>query len=291
MTVYLYLQAGLGNQLFMIFNLISYSIDNNINYKILSYDDKTMNDTKTYWDTILKRFKGTVTEPVSDLINRLNEYNEPRYAFDKIPTQISLNNDIMLKGFFQSPKYYEHNYNKILEISGIKQMIQEVKEEYGYLLNKKTIALHFRIGDYIYLQNYHCIKTPEYYVHALRFLEEDLKNRGEKISDYNILYFSQSQDEYYIHEYMKILQNIHHIPDIYKFIQVPYDIEDWKQMLLMSLCQHFIIANSTFSWFGAYFSEDPNKIIYYPKDWFGPTLKNTHDIKDLCPSTWKAIIT
>lgn len=286
MTIYLHLQAGLGNQMFMIFNLISYTIDNNMSYKILSYVDKTMNGTKTYWDTILRGFKEAVIDPDSKLIDGLKEYIEPRFVFDKIPKQISLNNDVILKGFFQSPKYYQHNYDKILEISGLKQLIQEVKQEYGYLLNKKTIALHFRIGDYLYLQNYHCIKTPEYYINALRFLEEDLKSRGENISDYNILYFSQTQDEYYINEYMKI---IHNIPQKYKFIHVSYDIEDWKQMLLMSLCQHFIIANSTFSWFGAYFSEDPNKIVYYPKEWFGPILKDTHDIKDLCPSSWKAI--
>jgi hypothetical protein len=289
MTVYLHLQAGLGNQLFMIFALVSYAINNNFNYKILSYVDKTMNGTKTYWNTILRGFKETVVEPSDAIMANLSEYKEPHFAFNDIPEQICLNNEVILKGFFQSPKYFEHNYDKILQISGLRNMIQKVKEEYGFLLNKKTIALHFRIGDYLYLQNYHCIKTPEYYVHALRFLEEDLKNRGENIYDYNILYFSQTQDEYYIHEYMKVLQNIHPVPKIYNFIHVPYEIEDWKQMLLMSLCQHFVIANSTFSWFGAYFSEDPNKIVYFPKEWFGPALKNTHDIKDLCPSSWKSI--
>jgi hypothetical protein len=139
------------------------------------------------------------------------------------------------------------------------------------------------------LQNYHCIKGPDYYAHALRFLENDLKNRGENITDYNILCFYQQQDEYYIHEYMKILQNLHDTSPMYNFVSVPYDIPDWEQMLLMSLCQHFVIANSTFSWFGAYFSESADKIVYYPKVWFGPALVNKHDIKDLCPPTWNSI--
>ena len=88
---------------------------------------------------------------------------------------------------------------------------------------------------------------------------------------------------------MKILQNLHDSSPAYNFVRVPYEIPDWEQMLLMSLCQHFVIANSTFSWFGAYFSENTDKIVYYPHVWFGPALCHTHDIKDLCPSSWQSI--
>ena len=53
-------------------------------------------------------------------------------------------------------------------------------------------------------------------------------------------------------------------------------------MLYMSLCRHNIIANSSFSWWGAYFNSNKEKIVCYPSVWFG----NNMDTRDLCPETW-----
>jgi len=50
------------------------------------------------------------------------------------------------------------------------------------------------------------------------------------------------------------------------------------------VCDHNIIANSTFSWWGAYLNQNPSKIVCYPGTWFGPALK--HDTRDLFPTDW-----
>jgi hypothetical protein len=73
----------------------------------------------------------------------------------------------------------------------------------------------------------------------------------------------------------------------FTFEQADNNLDDWEQMILMSLCQHNIIANSTFSWWGAYFNNNPNKIVCYPETWFGK--KARHNIKDLFLSDWKMI--
>jgi hypothetical protein len=62
---------------------------------------------------------------------------------------------------------------------------------------------------------------------------------------------------------------------------------DWEQLLLMSLCNYNVIANSTFSWWGAYFNENIGKKICYPSVWFGP--KAGHNTTDLFPKDWVKI--
>ena len=58
-------------------------------------------------------------------------------------------------------------------------------------------------------------------------------------------------------------------------------------MLLMSCCNHNIIANSTFSWWGAFLNNSSNKIVTYPDKWFGENIKK--DVSDLFPYEWKCI--
>ena len=69
-----------------------------------------------------------------------------------------------------------------------------------------------------------------------------------------------------------------------QFHMVRDTIADWQQMLLMSICDHNIIPNSTFSWWGAYFNANPAKIVCYPNIWFGPGV--AHDTQDLWPESW-----
>ena len=72
------------------------------------------------------------------------------------------------------------------------------------------------------------------------------------------------------------------------FIQCSYSVNDYEQLLLMSLCHHNIIANSTFSWWGAYFNSNPEKVDCYPSTWFG--AKCNHSSRDLFPDNWVKIL-
>ena len=67
------------------------------------------------------------------------------------------------------------------------------------------------------------------------------------------------------------------------FTPRPDGLEDWEELLYMSCCNNHIIANSTFSWWGAFFNPQ-EKIVCYPSKWFGPGLN--HDTKDLFPENW-----
>ena len=72
------------------------------------------------------------------------------------------------------------------------------------------------------------------------------------------------------------------------FIEFHSNFEDWEEMWFMSLCDHNIIANSSFSWWSSYLNENPHKKVIYPSKWFGPAYAH-FDTKDLCPEEWKKI--
>ena len=64
---------------------------------------------------------------------------------------------------------------------------------------------------------------------------------------------------------------------------------DWMDLYIMSWCNHNIIANSTFSWWGAFLNQNPGKEIIIPNEWFGPAQPSTVNTRDLFPKEWKTI--
>jgi hypothetical protein len=104
---------------------------------------------------------------------------------------------------------------------------------------------------------------------------------------FNVLIFNQACDNTAVLEHMRELKADPAFAKRCRFYKVPDMFEDWKQLLLMSVCDHNIIANSTFSWWGAYFNQNPGKMVCYPSAWFGPALN--HDTRDLFPAGWVKI--
>jgi hypothetical protein len=73
-------------------------------------------------------------------------------------------------------------------------------------------------------------------------------------------------------------------PDL-TFYKAEDNMMDWEQLLLMSCSDHNIIANSAFSWWAAYLNTNPNKLVCYPKTWFGG-VNYDKQTSDLCPPNW-----
>ena len=152
--------------------------------------------------------------------------------------------------------------------------------------NVVTVSMHFRIGDYQLLQDYHPILSPAYYQNALDLLLPKLQdNSVYNEKQIHILYFCEKGDHGKV--FQNILESLEYDRERISLVHVEDTIEDWQQMLMMSLCDHHIIANSTFSWWGAYFhyprSLEP--MILYPSLWFGPALQDK-DVSDLFPNNW-----
>jgi len=148
--------------------------------------------------------------------------------------------------------------------------LNTIKEQLG---EKPTVSIHIRRGDYTLPQNQILnIVDDEYYIKALtqNFLP---------IKDYNFLVFSNDI------EYAKTQlegDNVYFVEpkgiDSYSFTSSEKD-----DLALLSLCDHHIITNSTYSWWGAYLSKSPNKKIICPTNWLkGPSFMNGNHF----PSNW-----
>ncbi len=285
------LMGGLGNQLFQIFTTIALSIELKDKYMFPNNICGGAR-TQTYWDTILKELKrNIITAPLTSL--RLPVYKESEFKYNKIPLSPNIVNKsggIILYGYYQSYKYFEKEYKRITNYIKLDEQRKMVRDTYfvdaEYLSPKNcVISLHFRMGDYINLQESHPILDTKYYIKSIGLILNKLKIKSDNVDRrVTILYFNEKEDS------DDVLKKIELIKNEYSFIEFKCadsesNLEDWQQILLMSCCQHNIIANSSFSWWGAYFNNNPQKIVCYPDKWFGENLK-TNDVSDMCPNTW-----
>jgi hypothetical protein len=121
--------------------------------------------------------------------------------------------------------------------------------------------------------------TVNYYTRCLQFIQQKVQDER-----FNILYFCEDED---VNDVSKIIEQLSSRFSNYTFVRASNLLTDWEQLLLMSCCTHNIIANSSFSWWGAGFNSNTEKIVCYPSVWFGPTVG--HNTDDLCPPKWTKI--
>ncbi len=285
------LQGGLGNQMFQIFATISHALSNKTQFVLppgkLDTHSAGGSVRPLYWDSMFKEIVGFIHEGSTQFIP---VYREKRFRYDALPETNGIRSKHMkLFGYFQSPKYFEENYASIVKLLQIPQKKATVLNKSGIVLSKSTfVSMHFRIGDYKAEahKNAHPIQTVEYYEKALAHI---LSTRTEK--PIKVLYFHEEEDTEQVEKIVEQLISTQMCKECdITFVSVAYigELQDYEQMLLMSCCDHNIIANSSFSWWGAYMNENPDKIVCYPEAWFGKALPN-HDTMDLFPSTWNNI--
>jgi hypothetical protein len=141
------------------------------------------------------------------------------------------------------------------------------------------ISIHFRLGDYKALRWFHPIMNYEYFEGALDHI---MLQRSNHETPVRVLYFCEQEDNEYVGSKIALLHQKY--PDIV-FLKVDDTIEDYEQMLIMSCCDHNIIPNSSFSWWGAYLNQSNNKIVCYPSVWLAD-----HSHEDIIPPTWTRIV-
>lgn len=282
------IMGGLGNQLFQIFTTIAYAIRYNKLF-LFPYNEQLDEKRHSYWNTFLIDLcKNTTIHPHckvtnDDLETKIPVYRERTFHYEEIPNIAS---SIKLFGYFQTYKYFYKEQERIFEMIQLREQQSLVFNEYKHVYfqspNTINISLHFRMGDYVALPAYHPVMSLQYYRKSIDYILSFLPS-----SKIQILYFCERVDNEIVLQKIQSLQHMFKEENI-SFVKVSYDIPDWKQVIIMSNCHHHIIANSTFSWWGAYFNMNPLKLVCYPNIWFGVNLQDKQ-MHDLCPENWKKI--
>jgi hypothetical protein len=274
--------GGLGNQLFIIFNAIAHAFRSNQPFVFIETDEHGGDNClkrPTYWKTFLHKLKPYLIKefPLGIQIQIVQESGFEYKNYQITP----VNQDCvyMYDGYFQSYKYFQDVFEKICKMIDLGKFQTEAEQWFSeHNIDKNdTISMHFRIGDYKNLQHCHPLMTYEYYEKSLQTIAEIKPN-----TQTNVLYFCEMTD---IDDVLQIINPLQTKFPNYTFIWCNDIQSDYKQLLLMSQCQYNIIANSTFSWWGAYLNTKPNKIVCYPRLWFGPGIPNAN-VKDLFPEEW-----
>jgi len=184
--------------------------------------------------------------------------------------------NVILKGYYQDYRYFQHYYREVAEKMGIYRRRDEVLAKLPILSDPSLIkiSMHFRRGDYLKARCYHTVFTEYYYTNALVHLLKTLN--CDTITKIQVLCFYEMGDRVEIEKMVSTINDMVVSAGSYNHIEYIMDaglsLADWEQMLAMSGCDHHIIANSTFSWWGAYINPSPNKIVCYPDEWFGHNL-------------------
>jgi hypothetical protein len=253
------LQGGLSNQMFQIATAYAYGLRNDFEVKFDLDMCQTPNQgfkSSKYKETLFKNLE--CYNSVKD--NQLSIINEQEFSYNKLSTY----ENIILNGYFQSEKYFIDYKSEIQKLFYFPlDIVQNIEKYLKDFNHKKIVTVHVRRGDYLKLPLYHPVCSLEYYKKAMEeigdanyiFVSDDIQWCKENFIGSNI-YFSPFSDE---------------LHDLY----------------LMSTCAFNIIANSSFSWWGAWLNNTKyftSKTIIAPKQWFG--INGPQDTQDLIPTNW-----
>ena len=190
------------------------------------------------------------------------QHNFDQELFDKCP------DNVVLQGYFQTEKYFKHIEDEIRKDFTFKNSVLEPCKEMIESV-ETPVALHVRRTDYVTNAANHPPCTIEYYKEALSHFE----------AHRNVVVFSDdpawcNEQELFSGDNFMISENTDNRVDL----------------CLMSLCSDFIIANSSFSWWGAWLSTNEDKKVIAPNQWFGKDgYTKNHDTSDMIPNGWTRI--
>lgn len=199
----------------------------------------------------------------------VKKYREPHFHFDR--TVLDLVPPVKLIGYWQSERYFLDHADLLRRELRLKEPIHGENATLAAEIEATTsVSLHVRRGDYVtnaHTNQYHGVCGLDYYARAVRHI-------AERVPDARLFVFSDDAD-------WTRANLLTGLPTTYVIANPPD--RGYRDMDLMRRCRHHIIANSSFSWWGAWLNPLVDKIVVAPSRWFG-TAGN--DTRDLLPPEW-----
>jgi hypothetical protein len=271
------LMGGLGNQMFQYAVGLAVAKRNNTKVKIdLSWFDEEENaKADTYRPFTLNCFrlsdsrKDVEPNGLFSFLSRPKNIVEESFRFN--PKILRLKDNIRLSGYWQTEKYFLNIQDSVRENFTFASEPTGKNIECLKKINKtNSISIHVRRGDYVTsasANSFHGTKGLDYYYAAIKIINQKVAGPT---------FFVFSDDPVWCKENLRIEQETvyidHNSPE-----------SGFEDMRLMSACKHHIIANSSFSWWGAWLNPNKEKLVIAPKAWFN---SKTLDTSDLIPDTW-----
>ncbi len=179
--------------------------------------------------------------------------------------------DCLLAGYWQSEKYFQDQEKIIRADFTFGAPMSEKNEKIAdRMAQGNAVGVHVRRGDFVSNPKsnvIHGVCPPDYYRAAIRYMAERIERPR---------FFVFSDDMAWVKAQLKL-------DSPWQAVEHNQGADGYNDMRLMGLCQHHIIANSSFSWWGAWLAVNPSKIVIAPKQWF---QNAPHDISDLVPPGW-----
>ncbi len=176
----------------------------------------------------------------------------------------------IIRGYHQCCQYADEIRYILLKDFTFKEEKEEALRDIAKKIEEtNSVSIHIRRGDYLSRQGeitYGNICTLAYYQQAINYIESSIEGA---------YFYIFSNDITWAKENMRLKNAVY--VDSSMFI----GYEDWYDMYLMSLCKNNIIANSTFSWWGAWLNQNKEKMVIAPTKWI-----NGCDYRDICPKEW-----
>lgn len=287
------LQGGLGNQMFQyafgrsiakkLHTAVYFdpsffdSVINESDISIREYELSIFDADVNFADTKLIR-KFLQPDIFQRLLNKLNIYkktiyNEPSLRMSK--EVFNIKPSAYLSGFWHSEKYFWDIEEEIRELFIFRKPLNELSQKFVDKISedKTAVSVHIRRGDYISSERTNQIHgscTIEYYKNALALIKMRLNSPH--------FYFFSDELEW-------VKNNLINETDNCTLVDHNRGKDSWQDMALMSRCKHHIIANSSFSWWGAWINPNKEKIVIAPKSWFRTTTDYFNAV-DFLPKNW-----
>jgi hypothetical protein len=231
------MMGGLGNFLFPLATAMSLAAEHNLEVRLF-----------------YAHFGALHTHPIRYMMNIFYGFNEQsdisgftklsECRFEYNPIHLPAKTNVFLDGYFQSEKYFVKHRGLVLQRLAPPIGEDERLAALWFTDDQPTVSLHVRRKNYLQLRHVYPELFPDYYQKAL-----------EMFPDHKVLVFSD--DIAFCKEAF--------VGDRFLFVDSWFDLHD---LWIMSMCDHNIIANSSFSWWGAWLNQNPDKKVIAPKQWF-----------------------